>query len=452
MDPGLILLATWLLSVTVFEAAKASADDQNGQPGSVSTSSDMLPEAEPPPLPPRIAGDWPKKLPKVTIDISNGTVADALSSLAKQTSMGLVIGSEAGALPRNPITVKLTRYSAKDALEIILKNGKLKADVENEILFIGPYGETEEGSLDGNQIDTDGKPFPMISVVPGAGSQSHAQHPHKTGVKDRVQVGKSLRIEAGEEVKDAVAVGGSLTVFGRVLGDAVAIGGPVTIEPGAYVRGEATAVGGSVNVKSGATVEGEQVGIGIPIAGFFDILKDRGGPWKNDWKAPGFTDTFTAFSILGFLLRSVLLFVFCLIVIAIMPNRVAGVRIYLSQKPGQSILAGIGLLLALIPVIILLAITIIGIPLIPVVLVGLPLLMVFGLTALFSLLGYQLPLFESKKGQIGATAIGVAFFMLVGLVPFAGPVILTLAAFASVGAVLLSRFGLDSTKKLPAKV
>lgn len=400
-----------------------------------------------------VQGELPARMPKVTIDVSNQTVGEALDIVVKQIGYGLVLESDVGARQSQLITLKLKRIPAIDVLEIILRNGHLKAEIKNEIVFVSAAG-SRAFSHSASAVAADaGVPSGAVPMTPqpqGQQGKLPSPLPPHGVLKDRVQVGQSLRINADEQVKDAVAVGGDLTVLGHVYGDAVAVGGSVNVEPGAYVRGEAAAVGGSVNVKAGATVEGEQVGIGIPLGGFVDALKkhkknmdEHGNP------IPGLSETFTAFSILGFLLRTVLLFVCCLVVIAIMPIRVATVRAYLVHKPGQSILAGIAVLIALVPSIVLLAITIVGIPLIPVVIVGLPLIMLFGLTALLSWFGFRLPIFTSKKGQLLATAIGVVIFMLVGLVPFAGPVLLTLAAFASVGAVLLSRFGLDTTKKLP---
>ena len=45
--------------------------------------------------------------------------------------------------------------------------------------------------------------------------------------KDKVRIGGDVVVEEGTEVKDAVAVGGSVTVNGTVRDSAVAVGGSV---------------------------------------------------------------------------------------------------------------------------------------------------------------------------------------------------------------------------------
>ncbi len=43
--------------------------------------------------------------------------------------------------------------------------------------------------------------------------------------RDKVRIGGNVIVEEGTEVKDAVAVGGSVTVYGKVRKSAVAVGG-----------------------------------------------------------------------------------------------------------------------------------------------------------------------------------------------------------------------------------
>src|SRR5207245_5614787 len=75
-------------------------------------------------------------------------------------------------------------------------------------------------------------------------------------------VGSSVTIGPNEEVHNAVAVGGSVDVQGRVRHDTVAIGGDVHVHPGAEVGHDAVALGGAVVVEPGATVRGSRVSMG----------------------------------------------------------------------------------------------------------------------------------------------------------------------------------------------
>ncbi len=58
---------------------------------------------------------------------------------------------------------------------------------------------------------------------------------------------------------DAVAIGGGITVDGEVTGDVAAVGGPVSLGPEAEVWGDAVSVGGTVRRQSGAVVHGQVV-------------------------------------------------------------------------------------------------------------------------------------------------------------------------------------------------
>jgi NDP-sugar pyrophosphorylase family protein len=79
----------------------------------------------------------------------------------------------------------------------------------------------------------------------------------------RMVQGTDLVIEAGEKVKDAVAVEGNVIIRkGAVVEDAVAIRGRVIVEAGAQVKGDAVSLGGEVRVHSGARVDGNAVALG----------------------------------------------------------------------------------------------------------------------------------------------------------------------------------------------
>ncbi len=79
----------------------------------------------------------------------------------------------------------------------------------------------------------------------------------------RAVQGTDLVIEAGEKVKDGVAVEGDVIVRkGAVVEDVVAIRGRVIVEAGARVTGNAVSLGGEVRVHKGATIEGNAIALG----------------------------------------------------------------------------------------------------------------------------------------------------------------------------------------------
>jgi hypothetical protein len=67
----------------------------------------------------------------------------------------------------------------------------------------------------------------------------------------------NVAVAAGQSVDgDLVSVHGDIRVAGAVLGDVVALGGNVVVEPGARITGSVLAAGGTVEV-AGGLVEGE---------------------------------------------------------------------------------------------------------------------------------------------------------------------------------------------------
>jgi hypothetical protein len=80
---------------------------------------------------------------------------------------------------------------------------------------------------------------------------------------DMVRIGGDVTIDEGRVVKDAVAVGGSVTVHsgGCVTGNVVAIGGDVHLKANAHVEGDTVAIGGEILKEEGASLGGGEVAI-----------------------------------------------------------------------------------------------------------------------------------------------------------------------------------------------
>jgi len=101
---------------------------------------------------------------------------------------------------------------------------------------------------------------------------------------DLVRFGEDVEIPADKVIDgDVVAVGGSVTVYGRVKGDCVAIGGTVRVKGSGVVEGDAVSLGGGVTTADSASVKGSNVSVGawpfkgegrgamIPLLGIFGL-------------------------------------------------------------------------------------------------------------------------------------------------------------------------------------
>lgn len=79
---------------------------------------------------------------------------------------------------------------------------------------------------------------------------------------DRVHIGRTLIVAAGEKSGDLVCVFCSITIRGETEGDVVAIAGSITLEQGARTSGDVVAIAGSVRAGSGSSIGGDLVTIG----------------------------------------------------------------------------------------------------------------------------------------------------------------------------------------------
>lgn len=363
----------------------------------------------------RLEGRLPDNVPVVSVDQTRGTILDALDTIAKQADWSLVVTAPESVTSR-PLAIRVTKRPATEALNLVLEAGPLRATFADGVLKVRP----------------DVTATSRRSERERRREARRAERGDSRGA-DRVVVGESLRIGADEVIDKAVAVGGSLTVLGHVRGDAVAVGGSVTLLPGARVGGDAVAVGGTVTVEEGASLEGDNVSVGGAIPAIVGAV--------TGWPLGDRHHLRSVFGFAARLARSLLLFGFALLVVAVFPSPVARVRTFLATRPGLSSLGGLALLLGFIPLCVLLAVTIIGIPLIPVAVMLLIAVLLFGITVSALWLGERIPLLRENKTPLKAVALGGAVFVVVGLIPWIGTLAIFLAALVAAGATLLSRFG-----------
>ena len=354
----------------------------------------------------RLEGRLPDSAPVVSIDQPRGTVLDALSALAKQAGWTLVVTAPESATAR-ALTLQVSKKPAGEVLELVLEAGALRASFTDGVLRVRPDAAAAESRESWRERRRDRR---------GRGAQ-------------RVVFGHSLNVGADETVDKAVAIGGSVTIAGHVLRDTVAVGGSVTLLPGARVEGDAVAVGGSVSVDPAATLEGDSVGLGGTIPTTIGSA--------TRWVVGGGRGMR---SMLSRTARAALLYVIALLVAAAFPGALSRVKTYLVDRPGLSALGGLAIVFGFVPLCVLLAVTIIGIPLIPVAVLLLIALLFFGFTVSAGWLGERMP-FLRDKTPVKAVALGGVVLALVGLIPWLGTAVLVLVAAVPAGAALLSRFG-----------
>jgi hypothetical protein len=262
-----------------------------------------------------------------------------------------------------------------------------------------------------------------------------------------VVMGGIAKLRDGSLVEgDVVVLGGTVSADGEIEGNVVAIGGLIELGSDALVEGDVVTVGGHVERDDGAVVEGNVV-TGFPEP--FPIVIP-GVP--GDISVPSYDMHFNPVwdvlrGGLWVLLRSFLWAVVAVLVVLFLPDHSERVA---QTAVGQPLITGgLGLMTAIVAPILLvvIAITIIGIP---VSLVGAFLLAVawtFGVIALSMEVGKRLARMLNQEWALAVSA-GVGAFLLTlvmngvaELVSCIGWILPALIGMVGLGAVILTRFG-----------
>ena len=231
-----------------------------------------------------------------------------------------------------------------------------------------------------------------------------------------------------------VAVLGDVFVDGRVAGDVVAAFGNVTLGPNAVVGGEVAAVGGMITRDPQATVRGptHQVAFG---SGFARLEGLR--PWFERCLLYGRPLAFdkdvswawwVAFGFLGLYVLIALMF----------DSSVQRCVTTLEERPLQSLVASIVTVLLSPVMMLVLAITIIGIALVPFLSLGLFCAALFGKAVVLATLGRRITRFTgvAPLGHVAfATFVGGLLLMIMYVVPVLGFIAYNVTGFLGLGAV-----------------
>lgn len=187
---------------------------------------------------------------------------------------------------------------------------------------------------------------------------------------DIVRFGEDITIPEDKVIDgDVVAIGGSVTVLGRVKGDVVAIGGAVHVKGKGVVEGDATSMGGGVTTSDSGSVAGSNVSLGA----------FRMGSGKCIWPMVGlFGAVGTGIWLIATLAKLGLTIFFAWLALLFAGDRITNSVQMMTQRFGKSFLWGLlgwaamvvaiptGIVLLVLVgaiAIAILAITIIGIPL-----------------------------------------------------------------------------------------
>ena len=129
------------------------------------------------------------------------------------------------------------------------------------------------------------------------------------------------------------------------------------------------------------------------------------------------------------------------LLITFLPRHVENVSYTLRNSIWQSVLIGLCGLICIVPLMVVIGITIIGIPLLPLIGLVAFVAMFLGYIAVTLVIGKEIPLKIKEKSPILELAIGAIILALVNQIPYLGWLTLSAAIALGFGAVLTSKFG-----------
>lgn len=251
---------------------------------------------------------------------------------------------------------------------------------------------------------------------------------------DVVAFGGNVLVD-GTVTQDVVAIGGNVVINGTVGRDVASVGGSVTLGPHASVGRDVAIAGGSLNRDPGATI-GRNVVHGRPdrwprVAGGSFLH----GPWGHRGGFGGASLVFGIVVAIGIILTGLLLLVF-------FPRHVQAAGATIERRPLESFGLGCAGFLAGLALMLLFAITIIGIPISFVIFTALVVGWLFGWAALFLITGQRL-LRAANRAQdvVPALLLGGVLIGILANIPLLNIIVLLIGGSLALGAVIYSRFG-----------
>jgi hypothetical protein len=301
------------------------------------------------------------------LPIANGVV---LTPRFKTPVKSVELSDSTIAIDGMPVTGAELRDRLGDDAALVIQLSYLDPDARRSLA----RGETAAAPKPGDSPATIEGPRPL---------EPEASIPRARRRGDVVRIGGSVTVDADESVRgDVVAIGGSATIDGEVDGDVVVVGGSARFGPQSYVSGDVTAVGGGIVRDPKAVIRGAVNEVGLGEIRWRDEWMRRNWDW--DWM-DGF---YPVARLTGTLVRVMLLTLLTALVLFVARTPVEQIADRVAADPLKSWIVGFLAEMLFFPILIMtvvvLAISIIGIPLlllVPVAIVAALVVMLVGFTA-----------------------------------------------------------------------
>jgi len=246
------------------------------------------------------------------------------------------------------------------------------------------------------------------------------------------KIGEDVTVDSGTHVKSVTTINGQITVSGKVEGNVIALGGSVVLTKTAVVEGNVISLGGIIVQAKMAEINGTVTEINS--SNLSDVITTL---LSDEWE--GWSWIQAIFSITLFLCTLII----GLILVVLLPSHVVTVTWAIQAHTWKATWWGILGLILVVPLMVLLAISVIGIVLIPLELILVVCAGFMGLIAVARLVGRKAYEIFKKSDQhmLRETFWGLVIIWLIGWIPPIGWMIKVFAITIGLGAVIYTRFG-----------
>jgi hypothetical protein len=342
---------------------------------------------------------------------ATGDVAELRTRLSERYDIAM-LQNGIGLVPKQPdprTSIIQIRNGAVSINGEELTGRELRARLGSDadlVLRITYLDEAQQRQLAASEPGAPAAGAPAVSQP--AASDAAASVPGRRSIGEIVRVGGNVRVERDEIVeRDVVVVMGSAHIDGEVQREVTVVMGSLTLGPEAIVHRDVNVIGGTLNRSPTARIDGSVKNVGL-----------GGGPWNRGEFGDAVRDTFfwRMGGLAGTLLRVTLVLLLALAVVALGPAYVARIADRTVVDPLRAGLIGFFAELLFFPVLVItvvvLAISIIGIPLLVLVPFGIVLALVVLLVG-FTGVAYQVGrtlharFGWSGRGAYASVALGV---------------------------------------------
>tara|TARA_R110000868_G_scaffold31675_2_gene116031 strand:- start:16951 stop:17808 length:858 start_codon:yes stop_codon:yes gene_type:complete len=252
--------------------------------------------------------------------------------------------------------------------------------------------------------------------------------------KNIIIYGNDFTVKKNETFNNITVLGGNLDLEGTITNNVTVFGGDLTITRNAKINGAINIFGGKIITESGVQLPKNYNTTTLP-----DELKKLATSPKMLFS--GIT-AYNLFKINLNITKHLLFLVLGMLCIWFFEKNIISMVAGVKKHPIKSFSFGLLAWILFIPILILLIISLLGIPLIPFLIIFYLVASIFGWTAISCFVGEKIiQKWSSSKKQYTAFIMGAIVLMVFSFIPILSMVITFIGSIFAMGTVFMTKFG-----------